>query len=240
MGRALDVELRVVPSRVANPFVDRVHYSGKHVNNSQLHLGAFLDGRLHGVMSFGPPMDKSKVLGLVEGTPWDGMLELNRMAFDDALPRNSESHCIGRAMRMLRRQAPQVKWVLSYADACSCGDGTIYRASNFLLTGIRENKTVARLPDGTEITDLAFRVTRSKPRPELGGKSAMDYFGTATPRFEDYLKVVGGVVSTGYMLRYVYFIDKRWRKRLTVPVLPYSAIAEAGATMYKGKRPDDE
>ena len=59
MGRALDVELRVIPSRIANPFVDRVHYSGKHVNNSQLHLGAFLDGRLHGVMSFGPPMVNS-------------------------------------------------------------------------------------------------------------------------------------------------------------------------------------
>ena len=29
-------------------------------------------------------------------------------------------------------------------------------------------------------------------------------------------------------------------ERLTVPVLPYSAIAEAGATMYKGKRPGDE
>ena len=48
------------------------------------------------------------------------------------------------------------------------------------------------------------------------------------------------MVSTGHMLRYVYFIDKRWRKRLTVPVLPYSAIAEAGATMYRGKRPGDE
>lgn len=240
MGRALDVELRVIPSRIANPFVDRVHYSGKHVNNSQLHFGAFLDGRLHGVMSFGPPMDKSKVLGLVEGTPWNGMLELNRMAFDDELPRNSESRCISLAMRMLRKSAPQVKWVLSYADACSCGDGTIYRASNFLLTGIRENKTVARLPDGTEITDLAFRVTRAKPRPELGGKSAMDYFGSATPSFEDYLRVVGGAMSSGHMLRYVYFLDKRWRSRLTVPVLPYSAIAEAGATMYKGKRPGDE
>lgn len=177
MGRALDVELRVIPSRIANPFVDRVHYSGKHVNNSQLHLGAFLDGRLHGVMSFGPPMDKSKVIGLVEGTPWNGMIELNRMAFDDTLPRNSESHCIGLAMRMLRKNAPHVKWVLSFADGCSCGDGTIYRASNFVLTGITKNSTILRLPNGEEISNITITAHPDTPRPELGGKTAREACG---------------------------------------------------------------
>lgn len=177
MGRALDVELRVIPSRIANPFVDRVHYSGKHVNNSQLHLGAFLDGRLHGVMSFGPPMDKSKVIGLVEGTPWNGMIELNRMAFDDTLPRNSESHCIGLAMRMLRKNAPHVKWVLSFADGCSCGDGTIYRASNFVLTGITKNSTILRLPNGEEISNMTITAHPDTPRPELGGKTAREACG---------------------------------------------------------------
>ena len=236
MGRALDIQLRVIPSSVANPFVDSHHYSHKHVNNSKLHFGAFIDGKLHGVMSFGPPMDKSKTLGLVRGTGWNQMLELNRMAFDEALPRNSESRCISVAMRLLRKNAPHVKWILSYADACQCGDGTIYRASNFVLTGIRPNKTCAVLPDGTEITDLAFRVTRAKKRPELGGVSAMDYFHSATPSFEEYLRVVGGKICEGYQLRYVYFIDKKWRDRLTVPEIPYSKIEEMGAGMYKGEK----
>lgn len=148
MGRALDVELKVIPSSIANPFVKRVHYSGKVVNNSTLHFGAFLDGRLHGVMSFGSPTDKRKVLGLVEGTPWNGMLELNRMAFDDFLPRNSESRAIGMAMRLIKKNAPHVKWVLSFADGCQCGDGTIYRASNFVLTGIARNDTLRIDPRG--------------------------------------------------------------------------------------------
>lgn len=130
MGRALDVELRVIPAKVAVPFVKSHHYSGKAVSNSCLHFGAFLDGRLHGVMSFGPPMDKDKLIGLVEGTGWSNFLELNRMVFDDVLPRNSESRCISLAMRSIKRHAPQVKWVVSFADGCSCGDGTIYRASN--------------------------------------------------------------------------------------------------------------
>jgi hypothetical protein len=37
-------------------------------------------------------------------------------------------------------------------------------------------------------------------------------------------------------LRYLYFLHPTAKDRLTVPVLPYSAIAEAGATMYKGVR----
>ena len=38
-------------------------------------------------MSFGSPLDKRKVLPLVEETSWNGMLELNRMAFSDRLPK---------------------------------------------------------------------------------------------------------------------------------------------------------
>ena len=40
---------------------------GKIVNNSTLHLGAYPNDKLEGVMSFGSPLDKRKVLPLVEG-----------------------------------------------------------------------------------------------------------------------------------------------------------------------------
>ena len=40
---------------------------------------------------------------------------------------------------------------------------------------------------------------------------------------------------TGYQLRYVYFIDKKWRKRLTVPEIPFTEIDKMGAGMYKGQ-----
>ena len=142
MGRCKEIEIKVIPASVANPFVRRHHYSGKVVNNSQLHFGAFLDGRLHGVLSYGPSMDKKKVIGLVRDTGWNEFIELNRMAFDDYLPRNSESYCIGKTLRMIKKQAPQIKWVISFADGTQCGDGTIYRASNFVLTGINKNKTI--------------------------------------------------------------------------------------------------
>lgn len=138
MDRVKEIIIKVIPASIANDFVKKHHYSGKVVPNSNLHFGAFLDGKLHGVLSYGHSMDKRKTMALVEGTGWNEFLELNRMAFDDYLPRNSESYCIGRTLREIKKQAPHIKWVISFADGVSCGDGTIYRASNFILTSIKK------------------------------------------------------------------------------------------------------
>ena len=40
----------------------------------------------------------------------------------------------------------------------------------------------------------------------------------------------------GYQLKYIYFIDKKKEKDLTVPILPFTKIDEIGAGMYKGDK----
>lgn len=235
MGRAKEIEVRVIPSSIANPFIRRHHYSHKIVKNSKLHFGAFLDGKLHGVMSYGSSLDKAKMQGLVEGTGWNEFLELNRMAFDEYLPRNSESRCIGLSLRLINKNAPQIKWVVSFADGCSCGDGTIYRASNFVLTAIRPNYNLVQLPSGEKIHKMALESNPTSPRPELGGKCYYDVTGGKFD-FKKYVGAVHGKVLVGYQLRYVYFIDKSYRQRLTVPEIPFSKIDEIGAGMYKGQK----
>ena len=235
MGRAMDITMKVIPTKVATPFMRAHHYSGKVVNNSTLHFGVFLDGQLHGVMSYGPSLDKSKIIGLVAGTGWNEFLELNRMAFDSVLPRNSESRAISMSLKLIKKHAPQVKWVISFADACSCGDGTIYRASNFVLTGIKENLNLCELPDGTRVHKMTLASNPTTPRRELGGRTFFDVTG-GKYNFTDYVKAAGGTILPGFQLRYMYFIDKTARARLTVPVLPFSKIDELGAGMYKGEK----
>ena len=180
-------------------------------------------------------MDKSKIINLVEGTGWDEFIELNRMAFDDYLPRNSESYCIAKTLRMIKKNAPQIKWVISFADGCSCGDGTIYRASNFVLTGITENKNICLLPSGEKVHKLTVESRPTSPRRELGGKSYYEITG-GQYSFRRYVECVGGEILEGYQLRYIYFIDKAYRARLTVPEIPFSKIDEVGAGMYKGEK----
>lgn len=225
MGEAKEIHVAPIDQRAAAQAVKRWHYSGKVANNSQVHFGVFLRGVLLGAMQFGPPLDRRKLLGLVRGTKWNEMLELNRMAFSDALPRNSESRALSIAFRLLRKHAPHVQWVVSFADGTQCGDGTIYRASGFVLTGIRKNTTIwAR---GAEVrTDLEMKNAHRCTPASLGGG------GTSMRRWLD----AGYRPLPGFQLRYVYFLDPSARERLTCPVLPFSRITEVGATMYKGSR----
>lgn len=162
MGRAKEIIVKVIPSKVAIPFVKAHHYSGKVVNNSCLHFGCFLDGGLHGVLSFGPSTIQSKMLNLVETENKDPnvkfreFLELNRMAFDDYLPTNSESRCLAVAFRLIRKHAPHIKYIISFSDATASGDGTIYRASGFHLTQINENKAILVMKDGQRIAGITI------------------------------------------------------------------------------------
>lgn len=238
MGRAKELVVKVIPSKIANDFIRKHHYSGKVVNNSKLHFGVFFEKRLHGVMSYGASLDKSKTMKLVKGTKWNEFLELNRMAFDSILPRNSESRAISQSIKLIKKNAPHIKWIISFADACSCGDGTIYRASNFVLTDIKKNTAIYQLPNGEKIHQIAIQSSPTQPRKELGGRSLYDINGRSSYSIKKYLEITGAKPLKGFQLRYIYFIDKAYRKRLTVPEIPFSKIDEIGAGMYKGEKID--
>jgi hypothetical protein len=233
---ARDIQVRGIPRSAAVDFVRRHHYSGKVDPRSQVHLGVFYNDRLEGVMQLGPSIDKAKSVGLVRGTSWNGFIELHRMAFSDVLPKNSESRAIGVAMRMLRKNAPHIEWVLSYADGTQCGDGTIYRASGFELLKITPNKSMWRMPDGNVVCKIVL-----EPGFGSGSKGENNikarYNKTGSETSTSFLKRVGAECLGGYQLKYIYFLNAAARERLTVPVLPFSEIAKAGATMYRGKRP---
>jgi hypothetical protein len=213
MGRAKEIIVKVIPAKIANEFVKKHHYSGKVVPNSILHFGCFLDEQLHGVLSYGSPMDKNKVLSLVENTKWNEMLELNRMAFNDYLPKNSESRCISISIKLIKKNAPHIKWILSFSDGTQCGDGTIYRASGFYLTSVKNN-TGQRIDLKTG--EVFSQVTFSAHRPNQ----------------KEYWKTLKKL--EGFQMRYIYLIDKTCK--ITVPILPFSKIDEMGAGMYKGKK----
>jgi hypothetical protein len=217
MGKAKQIILKIIPREIANEFVKKNHYSGKVVNNSILQFGCFIDNQLHGVMQFGSPMDKRKVLPLVADSNWNEMLELNRMAFDEYLPKNSESRCIAIAIKLIKKNATHIKWILSYSDGTQCGDGTIYRASGFYLTGIKKNTTILEW-NGKIIADKTLNNANYKKNGFSAGKA----------------KKEGAKPLQGFQLRYIYLIDKSCK--ITVPILPFSAIDDYGAGMAKGKK----
>jgi hypothetical protein len=211
MGRVKEIVVKVLPATIANDFVKKHHYSGKVVPNSQLHFGAFLDNQLMGVLSYGPSINKKGTINLVKDTGWNEFIELNRMAFADALPKNSESRVIAITLRLIKKQAPHIKWVISFADGTQCGDGTIYRASGFKLVEIRENNAI-----------------RVDPTTGKSMHTIQAYHLKKTKEFKKWQPIVG------YQLKYIYLLDKN--AILNTKILPFSAIDDFGAGMYKGSK----
>lgn len=212
MGRAKDIIVKPIAARDAVRIVKALHYSGKVVQNSQVHLGVFLDGKCGGALQFGPSMRRDLIAPIVEGTLLRECIELNRMALADWLPRNGESRTIAVAMRLLRRTYPWLKWVVSFADATQCGDGTIYRASGFVLTGIKKNSQLRINPATGQVMQSMAAFHKCESR-----------------NFSKWGKL------PGFQLRYLYFLDPTARGRLTVPIIPFSEIEKRGAGMYLGK-----
>ena len=213
MLTAKDLIVKPISAEDANALCRKLHYSGKVVPNSQLHFGVFLNVICCDVLQFGPSINKKGTINLVKGTKWNGFIELNRMAFSDVLPKNSESRAIGICLGIIKKQYKHIDWVISFADATQCGDGTIYRASNFKLVGIAKNTALRINPS----TGEAMHVIQAH-HLKLSSK-----FAKCKP-------------FAGYQLKYIYFLKPELVNNLAVPIIPFAKIKEHGISMYKGIR----
>lgn len=223
--------VKPISKRDADRLCKSLHYSGKVAATSQIHLGVFHDSKCYGVMQFGSPIDKKRTMGLVKNTRWNGFLELNRMAFSECLPKNSESRCLSVALRLIKKRYPFVEWILSYSDATQSGDGTIYRATGFNLVGIKKNKAMIRTINGDVICGLILTIHTTSEREKLKhgfipGKDTLSSWMTRT----------GAKYLDGFQLKYIYFLNPEAINRLTVPIIPFCEIDIMGAGMYRGQK----
>jgi len=216
MFTAKDIEIRVIDSSSSRKVVERYHYSGKCTQNSQLHFGVFLNGKLEGALQFGPSIDKRRMAENL-GVGFNETLELNRMALSDSCPKNSESRALGVCLRMIKKKYPFLKVIVSFADACQCGDGTIYRASGFKLHSYKKNTSLLRMPSG-----------------EVKAKKSLDNLSSKDGRYMSSLAVEAGAKPlVGYQMKYLYFFDKGLEKRFKF--LPFDKIPDE-VRMYKGSK----
>lgn len=194
----------VVPHTVARRMIVRRHYSRRFVNNSYVHLGVFIRGRLRGALQLGYMLNPARAGKVVAGTSNTDYLELNRMWLSDAAPRNSESRAISYAFRYIRQAMPHVRWVQSYADERCGAWGVVYQAANFLYLGAHASPFYEL--DGEVFHQLMVTAHRRSNGPR-GRYLRENLHRARRVSFRQF--------------RYVFFLHKGARRHLRMPPQPY-------------------
>lgn len=204
------LHLRVVPlsHRLAKQIVERHHYLHTMPGGTELCFGVIAGGGLKGAITFGA--GPANAYRLVRDARPEDCLTLSRFWLKDELPRNSESRVIGMTLRILRRST-DVKFVITYADPAEGHTGVIYQATNWLYTGLSE---------ATPMFDFGDGIARHS-------RTVSHSLGTQNTSF---------LAGQGFDLkrvrqkrkhRYIYFLHRTRRNRLTCPILPYPKLKEA-------------
>ncbi|WP_051276525.1 XF1762 family protein [Desulfovirgula thermocuniculi] len=121
------LEVRPVPYRTARAFVERHHYLGYAPPGARACLGVWYGDRLVGTLMFGRPSARLE--------DQEHTMELTRMVLLNECPRNSESRVLALAAEWIRRNMPEIRRLISYADPGKGHRGTVYRAAGWRFVG---------------------------------------------------------------------------------------------------------
>jgi hypothetical protein len=225
------VYLRQINKNVAKEMIVKNHYTHKW-SLCQVAYGVYyksesdnkyFDGEgvgdtLIGCLIYGQPVGRSAAASLSELLSIDEVFELTRLFIHDGYGRNIESYSITQSFKLLNKEFPKIKAVLSYADGEQGHAGVIYQATGFLYQG---NSSLALMPN--------YSLSLSGP-PDynwMHSRSVTSKWGSCN--IEHLKNCIGKTFwlkkeSTKH--RYVIFIGNKKEKRtlqksLKHPILPY-------------------
>ena len=141
---AKDIALAPRPRREVARVVARHHYSGTACTSSAVSLAVTWRGQFSGALQLGYGVRPDK--NARGGETW----EFDRMWLANAMPKYSETIVLSLLHLYLRRAHPNVRRIVTYADASVGHTGTIYRAANYRRVGATP-VDFYRLADGTRV-----------------------------------------------------------------------------------------
>lgn len=132
------IEVKQITYKDCVPFILEIHYA-RRIPVIQYAYGIFIDGKLCGVVTYGPPASPSLCRGVAGVEFKDKVLELNRLVIlPDVQEKNVASQLIGRSLKLL----PKGLIIVSYADCEGWGHvGYVYQATNWYYTGKTRSRT---------------------------------------------------------------------------------------------------
>ena len=132
------IELKIASNKAIGYACRHFHYAGRPPCGNQIGYAVFSDGEWCGVVTFGGGSNRNigKPYNLKQGE----ICELTRVALNGKQPTTSQ--VVGACLRRLKKDAPLVRLVISYADADQAHFGTIYQATNWVYQGVVYENTL--------------------------------------------------------------------------------------------------
>ncbi len=196
------IRVQPIPFIAAKQIVVKHHYLHSLPGGTKLAFGAFVEGRLLGVITFG--VGPYNAFSLVEGTCPNDCLTLTRLWLSEILPPNSESRVISVCLRYLRKYTT-LKFIMTYADPARGHVGTIYQATGWLYTGLSEATPKFDIGDGI--------ARNSRSLAQAFGSHSLKYLSERGLN----IKALPQIPKH----RYIYFLNQDYRNRLKPTTLPY-------------------
>lgn len=149
-----DFKVVKVDRKVIGKFIEEHHYSGS-INGcmADFCFALYDNDELIGGLFYGR-MAMANQWRRFAGSACE-VIELRRLVCVDNTPKNTESYFIGSTLRWLRKNT-DIRVVVSYADSDYGHTGIVYKASNFILEGVRKGAKVIDF-EGKVYHDKAIR-----------------------------------------------------------------------------------
>lgn len=213
------VYLQEIPKKQAKNIIIEKHYTHK-ASSCRYALGIFYKEdsphpffeneskeKLIGCMTLGFPVGR-RVLGSIFsediGLETTNLLELTRLYIDDGYGKNIESLVLGGMFAWLKRNAPNIKVLISYADPEQNHSGKIYQATNWLYQGCGE---IQMAP--------TFSLRLTEDGEWIHSRTVYSLYGSAAPK--NLIKKIGKTFwlkKEAEKHRYLYFIGNKKENRL--------------------------
>ena len=240
--------------KVAKPFVRQHHYSGTFPA-SRLSVGLFENGvasasRLVGVATISVPMNNAAVPKHAGRLPAACGAELGRFVILDHVAGNGETWFLKRALRLLRREKPEILSVIAYADPMERRGpdgqvskpghvGGIYAAFGAAYRGRTRPRTELTDPTGTVVSERAMSKIRNDERGAAYASEALLLHGAPRPDGASGSAWLAELRASGWLRRrrhpgnHVYAFGLTKAARLAgrdLPSLTYPILDRASAS----------
>ncbi len=150
-----EFKIKRITIQEASTIIEKWHYSqSTNGLNVSFCFGLFYKDTLIGAMIYGH-------LGMANvwkkySQNYEDVIELRRLACIDLTPKNTESYFIGATLKWLKKNT-NIKVIVSYADTFYNHKGTIYKASNFIYSGLTAKRKLIQDDAGKTFHDKSIR-----------------------------------------------------------------------------------